>query len=45
MAVVAVANSSKLDEIVEIMMRDGGVIIEDFLTDDVLSTLRSELFR
>jgi Phytanoyl-CoA dioxygenase (PhyH) len=44
MAVAAVANSTSVDEIVEIMMRDGGVIIEDFLTDDVLNALRSDLF-
>ena len=44
MAVVAVPNTSNADEIVAIMMRDGGVIIEDFLTREVLNSLRTELF-
>ncbi len=43
MAVVAVPNTSSVDEIVQIMMRDGGVIIENFISDDVLNILRSDL--
>lgn len=43
MAVVAVSNTSNVDEIIEIMMRDGGVIIENFVSDEVLSILRSDL--
>ncbi len=43
MAVAAIPNTSTTAEIVEIMMRDGGVIVEDFLADDVLDTLRSDL--
>ncbi len=43
MAVVAVPNTTGVDEIVEIMMRDGGIIIENFLSDEILGTLRSDL--
>ena len=43
MSVVALPNTSNVDEIVEIMMRDGGVIIENFISDDILDTLRSDL--
>jgi ectoine hydroxylase-related dioxygenase (phytanoyl-CoA dioxygenase family) len=44
MAVVAMANTSKVDDVVKIMTRDGGVIIENFLSNEILNTLRSDLF-
>lgn len=43
MGIEAVPHTSNTDEIVEILMRDGGVIVENFITDEVLRTLRSDL--
>ena len=43
MAVVAMANTSKVGDVVEIMMRDGGVIIDNFLSDQTLNTISSDL--
>lgn len=43
MSVQTLPNTASTDEIVEVVNRDGGVILENFLTDDVLAQLRADL--
>ncbi|MHA3794736.1 phytanoyl-CoA dioxygenase family protein, partial [Sphingomonas sp. YL-JM2C] len=43
MTVQTLPNTASTDEIVDVLNRDGGVILENFLTDEVLGRLRADL--